>query len=120
MCQRRRRGLTCTPSIGRCAKRKAWPDIYYSLFIGRCATGEAWPDIMLAGEGGKPCDERAYERNKTTGKEGIQSSVREHSSVLTLYVQLVRTVLNYVGTVFRMLSLTRNLQLEEGVFNSLI
>jgi hypothetical protein len=33
----------------------------------RCATGEAWPDIMLAGMAGRPCDERAYERNETTG-----------------------------------------------------
>ena len=36
-------------------------------YIFRCATGEAWPDIMLAGVAGRPCDERAYERNKTTG-----------------------------------------------------
>ena len=31
----------------------------------RCATGEAWPDIMLDGLSGRPCDERAYERNET-------------------------------------------------------
>ena len=34
----------------------------------RCATGEAWPEIMLAGLSGRDCDERAYERNETTGK----------------------------------------------------
>ena len=33
--------------------------------IFRCATGEAWPEIMLAGLSGRPCDERAYERNAT-------------------------------------------------------
>ena len=36
--------------------------------ISRCATGEAWPDIMLACEGGRPCDEKSYSRNETTGK----------------------------------------------------
>ena len=39
-----------------------------TLFMyGRCATGEAWPEIMLAGLSGRPCDEKAYERNKTEG-----------------------------------------------------
>jgi len=37
------------------------------LLLFRCATGEAWPEIMLAGLSGRPCDERAYERNETTG-----------------------------------------------------
>ena len=37
-------------------------------FCLRCATGEAWPDIMLACEGGRPCDEKSYNRNRTTGK----------------------------------------------------
>merc|ERR1719270_2456606 len=41
--------------------------IFQSLLVlFRCATGEAWPDIMLAGLSGRPCDERAYERNETT------------------------------------------------------
>ena len=34
----------------------------------RCATGEAWPEIMLAGLSGRPCDEKAYERNETNGQ----------------------------------------------------
>ena len=37
------------------------------MFHFRCATGEAWPDIMLAGLGDKPCDEKSYERNETSG-----------------------------------------------------
>merc|ERR1719192_1768229 len=40
--------------------------IFQSLLcLFRCATGEAWPDIMLDGLSGRPCDERAYERNET-------------------------------------------------------
>ena len=35
------------------------------IMLFRCATGEAWPDIMLDGLSGRPCDERAYERNET-------------------------------------------------------
>merc|ERR1719483_1270149 len=42
--------------------------IFQSLMLlFRCATGEAWPEIMLAGLSGRPCDEKAYERNETTG-----------------------------------------------------
>ena len=40
----------------------------FEFVFVRCATGEAWPDIMLACEGGRPCDEKSYSRNETTGK----------------------------------------------------
>ena len=40
----------------------------FPLTVCRCATGEAWPDIMLACEGGRPCDEKSYSRNETTGR----------------------------------------------------
>ena len=37
------------------------------MMLFRCSTGEAWPDIMMACIGGRTCDEKTLEMNKTTG-----------------------------------------------------
>ena len=38
------------------------------LMLFRCSTGEAWPDIMMAANSGRPCDDKAHQRNATTGE----------------------------------------------------